>query len=34
VASVAAAQEYIGTPEYADIRAIVMSLELLAPPAP
>lgn len=34
VASVAAAQEYLGTPEYATIRAILMSLELLGPPAP
>jgi hypothetical protein len=34
VASVAAAEQYLSTPEYATIRAILMSLELLSPPAP
>jgi hypothetical protein len=34
VASPAAAEEYLSTPEYATIRAILMSLELLSPPAP
>ncbi|MFA4840535.1 MAG: hypothetical protein WC580_02380 [Agrococcus sp.] len=34
VASAAAAEEYLSTAEYATIRAILMSLELLSPPAP
>jgi|GEM_PF-3010730 len=34
VDSVAAAEEYLGSEEYATIRAIVMSLELLEPSAP
>jgi hypothetical protein len=34
VESVAAAEQYLGSEEYATIRAILMSLELLAPPAP
>jgi hypothetical protein len=34
VASSAAAEQYLATPEYASIRAILMSLELLEPPAP
>ncbi|MGM1028857.1 MAG: hypothetical protein ACQEWM_03160 [Actinomycetota bacterium] len=34
VASAAAAEAYVATPEYATIRAILMSLELQGPPAP
>lgn len=34
VPSAAAAEAYLATPEYATIRAILMSLELLGPPAP
>lgn len=34
VASASAAEQYLATPEYATIRAILMSLELLSPPAP